>query len=196
MFNNAGIVIGGTADLYRIDDWNKILDVNLRGVINGIQAVYKVMITQGFGHIVNTASMAGFMPGPGNVSYTTTKHAVIGLSKSLRCEAEPLGVRVSVICPGVVRTPILVGGGSYGKMLVDIPQEKMDRLWKKLKPMSPNLFAQKVLKSMAKNKPIIIVPGWWRVFWWIYRLSPPLGMWLSKRNFQKIQKGLGLKMQG
>jgi len=196
IFNNAGIVIGGTADLYRIEDWNQIIDINLRGVINGIQAAYKVMITQGFGHIVNTASMAGFMPGPGNVSYTTTKHAVIGLSKSLRCEAEPMGVRVSVVCPGVVRTPILIGGGRYGKMLVDIPPEKMNRLWDKLKPMPPNLFAKKVLKSVAKNKAIIIVPSWWRVFWWLNRLSPSLGMKLSKRQFQKMQKELGLKMQG
>ena len=192
IFNNAGIVIGGTADLYRIEDWNRIIDVNLRGVINGIQSAYKVMVTQGFGHIVNTASMAGFMPGPGNVSYTTTKHAVIGLSKSLRCEAESMGVRVSVVCPGVVRTPILIGGGRYGKMLVDIPPEKMNRLWEKLNPMPPNLFAQKVLKSVARNKAIIIVPTWWRVFWWIYRLSPSLGMWLSKRNFQKMQKELGI----
>lgn len=196
IFNNAGIVIGGTIDLYSIEDWNQMIDVNICGVINGIQAAYKVMITQGFGHIVNTASMAGFMPGPGSVAYTTTKHAVIGLSNSLRCEAEPMGVRVSVICPGVVRTPILVGGGRYGKMLVDIPPEKIERMWEKLKPMPPNLFAKKVLKFVAKNKAIIIVPSWWRVFWWTYRLSPSLGMWLSKRNFQKMQKELGLEMQG
>ncbi|MBM4341045.1 MAG: SDR family oxidoreductase [Deltaproteobacteria bacterium] len=196
IFNNAGIVIGGTADLYCIDDWNKVLDVNLRGVINGIQAAYKVMINQGFGHIVNTASMAGFMPGPGNVSYTTTKHAIIGLSTSLRCEAEPMGVRVSVICPGVVRTPILVGGGRYGKMLVDIPPEKIERMWERLKPMPPNLFAKKVLRSVVKNKAIIIVPNWWRIFWWIYRLSLSFGMRLSKRRFQKMQKELGLEIRG
>ena len=196
IFNNAGIVIGGGVDLYRIEDWNRILDINLRGVINGIQAAYKVMITQGFGHIVNTASMAGLMPGPGNVAYTTTKHAVVGLSKSLRVEAEHIGIRVSVICPGAVRTPILVGGGRYGKMLVDIPPEKIERLWEKLKPMPPNLFAKKVLKSVAKNKAIIIVPTWWRVFWWINRLSPSLGMRLSKRQFQKMQKELGLEIEG
>ncbi|MBM4276810.1 MAG: SDR family oxidoreductase [Deltaproteobacteria bacterium] len=194
IFNNAGIVIVSTADLYSIEDWNQIINVNLRGVVNGIQAAYKVMITQGFGHIVNTASMAGLMVGSGNTAYTTTKHAVVGLSTSLRVEAEQMGVRVSVICPGVVRTPILVGGGRYGKMLIDIPSEKMDRLWEKLKPMSPNLFANKVLKSVAKNKAIIIVPTWWRVFWWINRLSPSLGMYLSKRQLQKMQKELGVEL--
>jgi short-subunit dehydrogenase len=62
--------------------------------------------------------------------------------------------------------------------------------------MSPNLFAEKVLKSIAKNKAIIIVPTWWRVFWWINRLSPSLGMRLSKRQFQKMQKELGFKIEG
>jgi NAD(P)-dependent dehydrogenase (short-subunit alcohol dehydrogenase family) len=193
MFNNAGIVIGGYVSHYSIEDWNRVLDVNIRGMINGVQAVYKIMVEQGFGHIVNTASMAGLMPGPGNVAYTTTKHAAVGLSKSLRAEAERLGVRVSVLCPGVVRTPILEGGGKYGKMLIDIPPEQVRRLWEKLRPMEPNLFADKVLKSVAKNRAIIIVPAWWKVYWWINRLSPSLGSFLSQRQFQQMQKELGIK---
>jgi len=192
IFNNAGIVIGGYVNHYSIEDWNQIIDVNLRGVINGIQAAYKVMMEQGFGHIVNTASMAGLMPGPGNVGYTTTKQAVVGLSKSLRAEAAQMGVRVSVLCPGVVRTPILKGGGKYGKMLIDIPAERVRQLLEKLKPMSPNIFAKKVLNSVAKNKAIIIVPTWWKLFWWINRLSPSLGIFLAQKRFQKMQKELGI----
>ncbi len=87
VFNNAGIGIGGSVEHYGIEDWHQILDVNLRGVINGVHAAYKVMIVQGFGHIVNTASLAGLMPSPGQVAYATTKHGVVGLSKSLRAEA-------------------------------------------------------------------------------------------------------------
>ena len=192
IFNNAGIVIGGYVNHYGIDDWNKIVDVNLLGVINGIQAAYKIMIAQGFGHIVNTASMAGLMSGPGNVAYTMTKHAVVGLSKSLRAEAAQMEVRVSVLCPGVVRTPILEGGGKYGKMLIDIPPEQIRRLLEKLKPMSPNIFAKKVLNSVAKNKAIIIVPSWWTLFWWIDRLSPSLGIFLAQKRFQKMQKEFGI----
>jgi NAD(P)-dependent dehydrogenase (short-subunit alcohol dehydrogenase family) len=195
IFNNAGIVIGGSVSLYGIEDWNRIIDVNLRGVINGIQAAYKIMVQQGFGHIVNTASMAGLMPGPGNVPYTTAKHAVVGLSRSLRAEAAQLGVRVSVLCPGVVRTPILEGGGKYGKMLIDIPPEQVRQLWEKLKPMSPNLFAKKVLRLVAKNKAIIIVPSWWKVYWWVNRLSPSLGIFLSQKQFQKVQKKLGIEIE-
>ena len=192
IFNNAGIVIGGSVNLYGIEDWNRIVDVNLRGVINGIQAAYKIMVAQGFGHIINTASMAGLMHGPGSVAYTTTKHAVVGLSESLRAEAAQMGVRVSVICPGAIRTPILEGGGKYGKMLIEIPPEQVRRMLERLRPMSPNIFAEKVLNSVAKNKAIIIVPSWWKLFWWINRLSPSLGMFLAQKRFQKMQKELGI----
>lgn len=194
IFNNAGIAIGGPVHLYGIEDWNQIIDVNLRGVINGIQAAYKVMVAQGFGHIINTASMAGLLPGPGNAGYTTTKHAIVGLSQSLRAEAAQMGVRVSVLCPGVIRTPILEGG-EYGKMLADIPPEKIRRLFEKLKPMSPSLFAEKVLKSVAKNRAIIIVPSWWKKYWWINRLSPSLGIFLSRKRFQKVLKELGMEIE-
>ncbi len=196
IFNNAGIVIGGYVSQYGIGDWNQIIDVNLRGVINGIQAAYKIMVAQGFGHIINTASMAGLMPGPGNVAYTTTKHAVVGLSKSLRAEAAQVGVRVSVICPGVIRTPILERGGKYGKVLIDVPPEQIHRLWERLKPMSPNIFARKVLNAVAKNKAIIIVPSWWKWFWWMNRLSPSFGIFLAQKHFQKVQKELGIAQKG
>ncbi len=190
IFNNAGIVIGGAVNRLGIEDWNRIIDVNLRGVINGIQAAYPIMMNQGFGHIVNTASMAACMVGPGNVAYTTTKYAVLGLSKGLRAEAAQMGIRVSVLCPGVIRTPILEGGGKYGKMLIDIPTEDIRGMLEHLRPMSPNLFAGKVLKSVAKNRPIIILPSWWRIFWWINRLSPSLGILLSQKVFQYRQKKL------
>ncbi len=75
------------------------------------------MIRQGFGHIVNTASMAGLTPAPLQLSYTATKHAVVGPSRALRVEARLHGVRVSVLCPGVIRTPILQGG-RYGRFKV------------------------------------------------------------------------------
>ncbi len=192
IFNNAGIVIGGSVNCLDIEDWNQIVGVNLHGVINGIQATYPIMTAQGFGHIINTASMAGLMVGPGNVAYTTTKYAVIGLSKSLRAEAAQMGIRMSVICPGVIRTPILEGGGKYGKMLIDIPPEELRRMLEKLRPMSPNLFAKKVLKSVAKNKAIIIVPSWWKLFWWINRLSPSLGILLAQKHFQYRQKKLAM----
>jgi short-subunit dehydrogenase len=198
IFNNAGIGIGGNVSQFGIEDWNQMVDVNLRGVINGVQSAHRVMRSQGFGHIVNTASMAGLTPSPGNVAYAATKHAVVGLSSSLRAEAAKLGVRVSVLCPGFVRTAILEGGGKYGKMLIDLSPEQhrqMLEIIEKFKPLSPDIFAKKALNSVAKNKAIIIVPGWWKLLWLLNRLFPSAGIDLVGKSFQKMQKRFGFAEQ-
>lgn len=191
MFNNAGIAIGGGLNLHSIEDWNRIIDVNLRGVVNGVQAAYQIMLNQGFGHIVNTASMAGLTPLPGGVSYATSKHAVVGLSKSLRAEATSAGIQVSVLCPGAIRTPILDGGGKYGKILVDISSEQQRAMWERLKPMAPDVFASKTLNAIAKNKAIIVIPSWWKLFWLIDRLFPSLGIFLSQKQYQNMMEASG-----
>jgi NAD(P)-dependent dehydrogenase (short-subunit alcohol dehydrogenase family) len=188
MFNNAGIGIGGEVRDFTLEDWNRVIDVNIRGVINGIQAVYQVMLNQGFGHIVNTASMAGLVPIPVLAAYTASKHAVVGLSKALRIEAVDSGVRVSVLCPGVIRTPILERGGKYGKILEDIPQEALTRIVDRMKPMPADIFARKALKKIAKNRAVIVVPGWWKIPWWFNRLSPSFGIFIGEKFFQRSKK--------
>ena len=189
MFNNAGIAIGGEVRVCQIEDWDSVLNVNLHGVVNGVQAAYPVMLSQGYGHIVNTASMAGLLPMPTAVSYAATKHAVVGLSKSLRVEAASYGVRVSVLCPGFIRTPIL-HGGKYGKQLQPIPQEIQEEFIRKYRPMDPARFAEKVLDALARNKALIIVPGWWRLFWWLSRLSPSLELALAQRSYRSVRKAM------
>ncbi len=174
-FNNAGIGVGGEIRDYTLRDWEDVFDVNLRGVIHGIQAVYPLMIDQGFGHIVNTASMAGLITSPMSGSYTTTKHAVVGLSKALRVEAKAYGVRVSVICPGVIRTPIL-RGGRYGRMNLPVSAQEAEERFERLRPMDPNLFAKKTLRAVFKNRAIVVVPRWWKLWWYLERISPSLSM--------------------
>lgn len=195
MFNNAGILIIGNVCHHNIEDWNFILDVNLRGVINGVQAAYSVMTAQGFGHMVNTASLAGMASFPGMVSYATTKHAVFGLSISLRGEARSRGICVSVLCPGFIRTAILENGGKYGKTLIELSGEQkriISKMIDKIKPMDPALFARKALNCVAKNKAVIILPKSYHVFWWINRFFPSLGMFLGRQSFQINQKKLGI----
>jgi NAD(P)-dependent dehydrogenase (short-subunit alcohol dehydrogenase family) len=189
MFNNAGIGIGGEVWRYCIEDWDRIIDVNLRGVTYGVQAAYQVMFKQGFGHIVNTSSAAGLAPFPFEVGYVATKYAVVGLSTALRMESIPTGIRVSVICPGVIRTPILKGG-KYGRMLMNIPQDNMEQAFERFRPMPPATFARKALDGVAKNKAIIIVPAWWKTFWWLNRFSSSLWIHLMQKSFEKTQKEL------
>ena len=87
LFNNAGIGVLGEARHYSDDDWSEVIDVNLTGVCNGIAAVYRHIIRQRSGHIVNIASLAGLIPAPLTASYTASKFGVVGLSRVLRIEA-------------------------------------------------------------------------------------------------------------
>jgi NAD(P)-dependent dehydrogenase (short-subunit alcohol dehydrogenase family) len=187
IFNNAGIVVAGEARYYEIDDWNCVIDVNLRGVVNGIQASYPIMRRQGFGHIVNTASIAGLVPLTGLLSYSATKHAVVGLSTSLRVEAATVGVRVSVLCPGAVETAI-VGGGTFGKVLNPPPAQIQRRLWEQSRPIASDRFARAALAALAKNKAIIVIPWRWHLFWWLYRLSPTLTLAMARRQFMSYTR--------
>jgi len=171
LFNNAGTGVGGEVKDYSLDDWRYIVEVNLMGVIHGVQAVYPRMIGQGFGHIINTASMAGLLAAPLATVYCTTKHAVVGLSRSLRIEAREHGVHVSALCPGVIRTPILTGG-RHGRLTKKVPEAVTMKMWEKLRPMDVDRFASQVVAEVARNRSIIVVPRWWRLLWWLDRLSP------------------------
>jgi NAD(P)-dependent dehydrogenase (short-subunit alcohol dehydrogenase family) len=189
-FNNAGIGVGGEMDNYELRDWDDVIDVNLRGVTHGIQAVYPVMVRQRRGHIVNTASVAGLLATPLQGSYTATKHAVVAISKALRIEAKRHGVRVSALCPGAIRTPILTGG-KYGRTnVVGLTEESILARWEKLRPMDADVFAGKVAHAVARNEAIIVIPGWWKALWLFDRLAPSLSMALSERALQSMRKDL------
>jgi NAD(P)-dependent dehydrogenase (short-subunit alcohol dehydrogenase family) len=185
LFNNAGIGVGGEVDGYTLDDWNDVFDVNLRGVVHGIQAVYPVMIRQHSGHIVNTASMAGLLPSPGMASYTAAKHAVVAISRVLRAEGERHGVRVSVLCPGAIRTPIL-SGGEYGRFK-GVSGEQLLKFWEPMRPMAPEKFAERALRGVFREDLIIVVPAWWKALWYIERLSPALSMRAARLTLKRVR---------
>jgi NAD(P)-dependent dehydrogenase (short-subunit alcohol dehydrogenase family) len=178
LFNNAGVGISGPVEELGLAHWDRAIDVNLRGVVHGVHAAYPVMLRQGYGHIVNTASVAGLLPTPGGSPYGTTKWAVVGFSLSLRGEGAARGVRVSVVCPGGVDTPILDKG-----MPLDLPRvptaELMDiravitrmsggRLY------SADALALDVLRGVDRNQAIIVAPRQARMLWRLMRISPAL----------------------
>jgi NAD(P)-dependent dehydrogenase (short-subunit alcohol dehydrogenase family) len=191
VFNNAGIGVGGPAADYTVDAWDRILAVNLRGVIHGVHAAYPVMIRQHFGHIVNTASMAGLTTSPGMIGYTTTKHAVVALSQALRSEAAAHGIRVSVLCPGVIRTPLLQGGkhGIFlGPESVERQRQLFAEFFERFRPMPASVFARKTLDRVARNRAIVIVPAWWRILWWLERASPAFTAFVARKGFEREQR--------
>ena len=105
--NNAGVAAGSGVDDISLDDWRWVLDVNLMGVLHGIRTFLPHIRAHGEGgHIVNTASMAGMNSGLGFSPYAASKFAVVSVSEGLAMQLEPLGIGVTVVCPGFVRTRI------------------------------------------------------------------------------------------
>jgi NAD(P)-dependent dehydrogenase (short-subunit alcohol dehydrogenase family) len=114
LFNNAGVAPYASLSKLSYDLWDLSLDVNLNGVVNGVQTFIPRMIARGKGgYVVNTASGAGLVAG-GNVLYTTAKYAVVGLSESLKEAGAKYGIQASVLCPGFVNTDILENTKSIG----------------------------------------------------------------------------------
>lgn len=105
--NNAGVWVGALMQEADIKDWQYLINVNLYGVIHGVQTFLPLLIERGEGHIVNTASMGGLISGPPEGLYTTTKFAVVALSEALLMEVAGQGIGVSVLCPGLVKTNLI-----------------------------------------------------------------------------------------
>lgn len=171
IFNNAGVAIFGEVEEVTLDHWDKIIDVNLKGVAYGVKLAYDQMVGQGSGHIINTASVAGLIPVPLQTHYVATKHAVVGLGKTLAIEAVEHNVHVTTFCPGFINTGMMDNNTLRGTM--DVPDAR------KLVPvpaMSSDKAVAKLLDGVAKRKSIVITPFYGRIGWWLERFSPRLGM--------------------
>jgi len=173
VFNNAGVGVMGETHLLEKRDWDLQLDVNIHGVVNVIRAAYPRLIEQGFGHLVNTASMAGLMGTPFLSVYSATKHAVVGLSKAMRIEGARFGVRVTALCPGAVKTPILTGG-VHGRAIYEMSDDRKLGWWAKFRPGDVDVFAKECLDLVAKNEGVIVLPKHNRVSLALFRMFPGL----------------------
>lgn len=106
MINNAGLMPQAALELLKVDEWDRMIDVNIKGVLYGIAAALPYMKEQKSGHFINVSSVAGHRVGPGFAVYAATKHAVRALSEGLRQEVKPYNIRTTVISPGAVATEL------------------------------------------------------------------------------------------
>jgi NADP-dependent 3-hydroxy acid dehydrogenase YdfG len=106
MINNAGLMPHSPLERIKIDDWNRMIDVNLKGVLYGIASALPHMQRQRSGHIINVSSVAGHKVRPGSAVYAATKTAVLVLSEGLRQEVKPYNIRTTVISPGALATEL------------------------------------------------------------------------------------------
>jgi NAD(P)-dependent dehydrogenase (short-subunit alcohol dehydrogenase family) len=177
IFNNAGIGAGGEAQDIPPAMWRKTIDVDLYGVLHGVWAAYPLMMKQRSGHIVNTASLAGLGPAPFLAPYALCKHAVVGLSTSLRIEAAAHGVRVSALCPGLIDTPLLQKTESQGVAIPWAPDVRRYLTRVAGQPYPVDKCAEETLASVARNVGVIVLPTRARVGWRLGRWFP----WLAER---------------
>ena len=106
MINNAGLMPHSPLERLKIEDWNRTIDVNIKGVLYGIAAALPHMQRQKSGHIINVSSVAGHLVRPGGAVYSATKHAVRVISEGLRQEVKPYNIRSTIISPGAVATEL------------------------------------------------------------------------------------------
>ena len=168
LFNNAGIGHAGAVVDSTLADWRALVEVNLMGVVHGVQAFLPRLVVQGRpSAIVNTASMAGLLPSAGMVPYSTTKAAVVALSESLDREVAGTGVRVHALCPGVVDTDIVRTStlrGAWAGRRADVAQLYARR------GTSPDVVARQALDGVRAGRSIVPTPR--------HQVVPP---WLVKR---------------
>lgn len=106
IINNAGLMPHSPLERLKVDEWDRMIDVNIKGVLYGIAAVLPHMQAQKSGHIINVSSVAGHTIGPNGVVYSATKHAVRVISEGLRQEVKPYNIRSTIISPGAVATEL------------------------------------------------------------------------------------------
>ena len=144
LVNNAGVMPLGAFDAETESTTDLILDVNVRGVLNGMRALIPSMVARGRGHVVNVASMAGMIPIPGMVTYNASKFAALGASLAARREYAGTGVSVSAVLPSAVRTE-LTSGVQLGSGLPTV---------------DPDAVARAILKTVRTRAARTSVPGW------------------------------------
>lgn len=105
--NNAGVMPLSPMDRLNVDEWDMMINVNIKGVLNGIAAVLPYMKEQKSGQIINTSSVAGHKVFNGSAVYSATKYAVRALTEGLRMEVKPYNIRTTIVCPGAVKTELL-----------------------------------------------------------------------------------------
>ena len=188
LHNNAGIGHGGPIEETTLEDWQRVVAVNLMGVIHGVHFFVPRMLRQGRpAHIVNTASLAGLVAVPELVPYATTKHAVVGLSESLNAELAPRGIHVSAICPGIINTPIVAKADMRGELAQQ--RDRVIRFYERF-GSSPDVVAEAVVDAIHRKRLIRTVPRHHvALSWGLRRLSPRAGQVLARATARLTSSG-------
>ncbi len=167
LVNNAGVMAAGCMGEITIEEWRRVIDVDLWGVVHGCHVFVPKMKAAGGGHILNVASMAGITPPIEEAPYVAAKAGVIGLSESLKIELAPFDIGVSVLCPMGVNTRVLEHSTEVGDFIIPMWEVAM-----KNTSLSPSQIAAKVAGAVEKNKFYLIPHTTGKFFWLNKRMMP------------------------
>lgn len=175
IFNNAGIAVQGYVEEIPVEDWDAIVDINVKGVAYGTRAAYRHMVRQGHGQIVNTASLAGLTPAPLLVPYSTVKFAIVGMCDSLRVEAMPKGVTITALCPSFIESGIYENARATG---FDAMEAKKG-IPGGVVPLDKGV--RKLLNGVVKKKRVVTLPWYAHLAILGYKLTPNISIRVSSK---------------
>src|SRR2546429_4101456 len=173
LHNNAGIGHGGNLEATTVEDWQRVIGVNLLGVAYGLQAFVPRMLAQGRpASVINTASQAGITPAPKMAPYCASKYGIVGMTESLNAELSGRGIHFSAICPGIIDTNIVATATVRGDLVAK--HDKLTDFYDK-RGVSPDEVAQAVLSAIDRHTLIVPVPRRQvSVPYLLHRISPRL----------------------
>jgi NAD(P)-dependent dehydrogenase (short-subunit alcohol dehydrogenase family) len=180
LVNNAGVCLAGGFLATTLEDWRWLMGPNLWGVVFGCHAFIPAMARRGRGHVVNVASAAGFFNLAELAAYGTTKYAVLGLSEALRDELAPLGIGVSAICPGFVRTTIVDGLRVRGKERPEHERQAIADFLRR-RNFDPERVGRAIVSGVLENRALVLVTPEARALHALKRVAPLLGPRLVRR---------------
>lgn len=169
LVNNAGIATGGRIDVVSLDEWRKVIDINLLGVVRGCRTFTPLFKAQGSGHILNTASLAGLVHPPAMSSYTAVKAGVVALSETLSYELHPHGIHVTALCPGFIKTPLAQSLAGSDAAMDAIAARLINK-----SPYTAEQVAAAVLKGLDRKAMVILPDPAARKAAWTKRFARPL----------------------
>lgn len=150
--NNAGVAIAGATDETSLEDWQWIMEINLMGVVRGCKAALPVMKQQGFGHIVNIASLAGIVNPPAMAAYNMVKAGVISLSETLRAELHGTGLGITLACPSFFTSNLT----ETARAASDKQMQAMHKLVTRAKFSSDDIAA--IIADAVERKQFLVLP--------------------------------------
>lgn len=157
LINNAGVLVIGPLLATSESSWNKLIDVNIRGVINGSEAFIPAMIRAGKpAAVVNLASTASFFSPRDMAAYSMTKFAVLGYSEGLRAELHDYNISVTAICPGIIKTPLIQSTTMEGDLADTDAKDRIDKMYIK-RNYGPDRVARAIYNATIKRKKVVPV---------------------------------------